>query len=133
VVGDDVDDRFQGFRLFREGNADEQVIKLNVGTGTGESWNNGGTLDATTGQWVHIAFTVSPTENIIYFNGEVQLTSAMAAGVDWTGCTEITIGAGGDTFSYWDHLSDLSFVDELRFFDKTLSQEEIQQIMNDDL
>ncbi|MEH6681764.1 MAG: LamG-like jellyroll fold domain-containing protein [Sediminicola sp.] len=133
VVGDDSDDRFQGFRLFREGTATEQRIKLNVGTGSGESWNDGGVLDATTGEWVHIAFTVSPTENILYFNGEAQLTSAMANAVDWTGCSEITIGAGGDTFSYWNHLSDYSFVDELRFFEKTLTQEEIQQIMNDDL
>ena len=44
VAGDDADDRRQGFRLFREGNADEQRIKLNVGTGDGESWNDGGVI-----------------------------------------------------------------------------------------
>jgi hypothetical protein len=36
------EDRTKGFRLFREGSATSQRIKLNVGTGAGESWNDGG-------------------------------------------------------------------------------------------
>ena len=51
-------ERQQGFRLFREGSASSQTIKLNVGTGGGESWNDGGAV-AVTGEWVHIAFTIS--------------------------------------------------------------------------
>ncbi|RUT78265.1 LamG-like jellyroll fold domain-containing protein [Ancylomarina longa] len=131
VVGANVDDRNQGFRLFREGDATSQRIKLNVGFGTGESWNDGDVIDVTAGEWVHIAFTVSGSKSYIYING-VEVNSAdMGANVDWTGCETLTIGAGGETFSYWGHLSDSSFIDELRIFNKALSQEEVQTIMND--
>ncbi|MDH7911603.1 LamG-like jellyroll fold domain-containing protein [Winogradskyella sp. SYSU M77433] len=129
TVGDDADDRNQGFRLFREGSATEQRIKANVGIGSGESWNDGGLLDATTGDWVHVALTVSATESKIYFNGVEQLSSTLSSSVDWTGCTEITIGAGGETFSYWNHLSDLSALDELRFYNIALSETEIQDML----
>ncbi|WP_179318129.1 LamG-like jellyroll fold domain-containing protein [Winogradskyella helgolandensis] len=128
VVGDDADDRNQGFRLFREGSATEQRIKVNVGVGDGESWNDGGVIDVTAGEWVHVALTVSATESKIYFNGVEQLSSTLASSVDWTGCSEITIGAGGETFSYWNHLSDLSGIDELRLFNKALSQAEIDSM-----
>ncbi|WP_430409332.1 LamG domain-containing protein [Kordia sp.] len=130
VVGDNTDDRFQGFRLFREGSATEQTIKLNVGTGTDESWNDGGVIDVTAAEWVHIAFTVSETETKIYLNGVLENTGAMANPIDFTNCTDLVIGAGGPTFSYWGHLSDESPMDELQFFNKELSQEEIQLIMN---
>ena len=127
VVGNDTpENRNQGFRLFREGNATEQRIKANVGVGDGESWNDGGVIDVTAGEWVHIALTVSATESKIYFNGVEQLSSDLSSSVDWTGCSEITIGAGGETFSYWNHLSDLSGIDELRLYNKALSQAEIE-------
>jgi len=132
VVGDDVDDRNQGFRLFREGDANEQRIKLNVGTGDADVWNDGGVIDVTAGEWVHIAVTVSLSKSTIYFNGVEMLSSDLSAGIDWTGCETMTIGAGGETFSYWDHLSDSSFLDELRIFNKALSQEEIQTIIDDE-
>ena len=130
TVGDDADDRFQGFRLFREGSADSQRIKLNVGTGSGESWNDGGLIDVTAGEWVHVAFTISPTETVIYLDGIPVNTSSPASPIDWTGCNEITIGAGGETFSYWNHLSDDSAMDELRLFNTTLSQSEVLNIIN---
>lgn len=129
TVGDDADDRFQGFRLFREGSATEQRIKANVGIGGGESWNDGGVIDVTAGEWVHIALTVSATESKIYFNGVEQLSSTFATSVDWTGCSEIVIGAGGPTFSYWNHLSDLSAFDELRLYNVALTQAEIQDML----
>ena len=132
VVGDDVDDRFQGFRLFREGSPTEQRIKLNVGTGTGESWNDGDVIDVTAGEWVHVAMTISDTQNKIYLNGVEVRSSDMAAPVDWTGCEYFTIASGGDTFSYWDHLSDNSSIDELRFFNKELSGEEVIAILGGD-
>ena len=130
VVGtpDIAENRNQGFRIFREGNATEQRIKLNVGIGGGESWNDGGVIDVTAGEWVHIAVTVSPTESNIYFNGEPTLTSTFGTPVDWTGCDNLTIGSGGPTFSYWNHLSDLSIIDELRVFNRALTQEEIQTL-----
>lgn len=130
VVGDDADDRNQGFRLFREGNGDEQRIKLNVGTGAGESWNDGGVIDVTAGEWVHIAFSISNTNSTIYLNGVEMLSADLAAPIDWTGCEVMTIGAGGETFSYWDHLSDNSDMDELRVFGKALSQTDIQIMIN---
>ncbi len=128
TIGDDVADRFQGFRLFREGNADEQRIKLNVGTGSGESWNDGDVIDVNAGEWVHIAFTISNSENIIYLNGTEVLSSAMTAPIDWTGCDTFTIGAGGPTFDYWGHASDNSIIDDLRFYSKALSPEEVAEV-----
>ncbi|MFD1016426.1 LamG-like jellyroll fold domain-containing protein [Winogradskyella rapida] len=130
VVGNDTpENRNQGFRLFREGSATEQTIKANIGIGDGESWNDGGVIDVTAGEWVHVALTVSATESKIYFNGVEQLSSALGSSVDWTGCTDITIGAGGETFSYWGHLSDLSGIDELRLFNKALSPSEIAEML----
>lgn len=129
VVGDDADNRNQGFRLFREGSATSQRIKLNVGTGSGESWNDGDVIDVAAGDWVHIAFTISDTQNIIYFNGNPVRTSTMSAPVDWTDCETLTIGAGGETFSYWNHKSDNSPMDELRLFNKALTGQEIQQLV----
>ncbi|MBO0323773.1 LamG domain-containing protein [Muricauda sp. CAU 1633] len=128
VIGDDEVDRFQGFRLFREGDANEQRIKLNVGTGAGESWNDGDIIDVTAGEWVHIAFTIASDKNTIYFNGTEVLSSAMSAPIDWTGCETFTIGSGGPTFSYWDHLSDNSTIDGLRFFNKALTPEEVAAV-----
>jgi len=101
---------------------------LNVGTGAGESWNDGDVIDVTTGEWVHIAMTISDTKNKIYLNGVEVRSSDMAAPVDWTGCEEFTIGSGGPTFNYWNHLSDLSIIDELRFFNKELSAEEVAAV-----
>ncbi|WP_179374621.1 LamG domain-containing protein [Winogradskyella wichelsiae] len=126
VVGNDVpDNRNQGFRLFREGNESEQTIKANIGVGAAESWNDGGMIDVTAGDWVHVAFTVSATESKIYLNGDLKNTTVLDSSIDWTGCTDITVGAGGETFSYWGHLSDLSLIDELKLYNKALSQAEI--------
>lgn len=123
--------RQQGFRLFREGSAEEQRIKLNVGTGTGESWNDGGIIDVTNNEWVHIAFSITPTETVLYINGMPVNTGAPTAAIDWTGVEQLTVGAGGETFSYWDHKSDIgSNIDELRLFNTALAQEDIQQLIN---
>src|SRR5659263_18828 len=52
--------------------------------------------------------------------------------LDWTGCDAMSIGSGAPNFSYWDHKSDLSKLDELRIFNKTLTQAEIQDIISFD-
>lgn len=129
TVGDasKTESRNEGFRLFREGSATEQRIKLNVGTGAGESWNDGGLLTVATAGWVHVAITISQSKNTIYFNGE-EIRSADMAGFSWAGCETLTIGSGGETFSYWDHKSDLSLIDELRMFNKALSTAEVKAI-----
>ncbi|MBJ2174676.1 LamG domain-containing protein [Aureibaculum sp. A20] len=129
VIGDNADDRKQGFRLFREGSGTEQRIKLNVGTGDGESWNDGGVIDVTAGDWVNVAFTISETKSVIYLNGIEQNSGSLSAPIDWTGVSVLDIASGGETFSYWGHANDLSYIDELRFFDTALSQEEIQNVL----
>ncbi|MFA5329893.1 MAG: LamG domain-containing protein [Prolixibacteraceae bacterium] len=133
-IGSTNDDagRKNGLRLFREGGASSQQIKLNVGTGTGEVWNDGGFINPAQGDWVYVAVTVTPTENIIYLNGSPVRTSAMSGAIDWTGCTQLSIGSGAPTFSYWGHLSDLSHYDNMRIFNRALTAEEIQAVINDD-
>lgn len=122
--------RQQGFRLFREGNAESQTIKLNVGTGSGESWNDGGSVPVN-GEWVHIAFSITPSQSILYVNGMPINTGNLTGAIDWTGVEQLTIGAGGETFSYWNHNSDVnSVIDELRLFDRAMTQAEIQDLIN---
>ncbi len=125
------EDRTKGLRFFREGSATSQRFKLNVGTGAGETWNDGGTVTLPSDSWVHLAFTISGTSCKIYINGNLTLTSAMANVIDWTGCNNISIGSGAPNFAYWNHKSDLSLIDELRFFNKALSQSELEVVMGD--
>lgn len=134
TVGSTDDDagRMNGFRLFREGSASSQQIKLNVGTGVGESWNDGGVIDPTLGDWVYVTMVVTSTESMIYLDGALVRTATLSAPIDWTGCTTMSIGSGAPTFTYWNHLSDLSNYDNIRIFDRALTQEEIQAVINDD-
>ncbi|MCA1744238.1 MAG: hypothetical protein LC643_00705 [Bacteroidales bacterium] len=131
-VSPEGEDRTRGLRLFREGDATSQLFKLNVGTGEGETWIDGLVLDVTGSPWMHIAFSISETECIIYVNGEATLSALMADVIDWTGTTDISIGSGAPNFVYWGHHSDLSLYDELRIFNKALSPEEIQTVMADE-
>jgi hypothetical protein len=126
------EDRTKGLRLFREGNASSQRIKLNVGTGSGETWNDGGLISAPATQWAHIAVTVSQTSCTVYINGAVT-TTVPTSSIDWTGCESISIASGAPNFAYWDHKSDLSYYDELRIFNKALTPTEIQNIILSDL
>jgi hypothetical protein len=124
------EDRTKGLRFFREGSATSQRFKLNVGTGAGETWNDGGLL-APSNEWAHLAFTVSQTKCTIYINGAVA-ASVNNTGIDWTGCSTISIFSGAPGFSYWGHNADQSKFDELRFFNKALTQSEIQTIIQND-
>ncbi|MGV8139868.1 MAG: LamG-like jellyroll fold domain-containing protein [Mangrovibacterium sp.] len=126
------ENRTKGIRFFREGNATSQTFKLNVGTGSGEVWNDGGSVTLPVDGWTHIAFTVSPTSNVIYINGEEIRTAVMTAGVDWTGCNTISIASGDPGFGYWNHHSELSYIDEMRFFSKALTKAEVQAIIADE-
>jgi len=126
--------RTKGFRLFRENAAGMQRVKLNVGRGEGDSWFDGGAsadIDPTIDEWVHIAFTISSTECVVYIDGEV-VKQGDFAGVDWTGCDILSIMSGAPRFTGWNHLSDQSLMDELRLFDKALTQQEIQTIIADE-
>jgi hypothetical protein len=126
------EDRTKGLRFFREGNASSQQFKLNVGTGSAETWNDGGTVALPTDGWTHLAFTISGTSCVIYINGELTRTSTMPAAIDWTGCNTMSIGSGQPDFAYWEHYSEFSFIDELRLFNKALTQAEIQAIIDDE-
>lgn len=128
---DSQNNRSSGFRFFRENAGGMQRFKLNVGNGTADSWFDGGTaadLDPAVNDWVHLAFTISSTECVVYINGQVVKQGAFT-GVDWTGCDIVSIMSGAPRFTGWGHLSDLSYMDELAFYDKALSQEEIQALM----
>jgi len=125
------EDRTKGIRFFREADGASQRFKLNVGVGSAEVWNNGGLLSPSN-NWVHLAFTVSQTNCIVYINGAVASSVPTGDAIDWTGCSSISIFSGAPNFSYWSHFSDLSKFDELRFFNKALSQTEIQTIIQND-
>lgn len=119
----------KGFQLFREGSADSQRIKASVGTGDGNSWNDGGLIDATAGEWVHIAFVITENKSRIYINGKLATEAAVAGGVDWTGADLVSVMSGAPRFTEWKHLSDLSYIDDLRFYRKALTEEEIEADM----
>ena len=123
--------RTSGFRLFREGSAANQTIKLNVGTGASDSWFDGGaaaSVNPGTAEWIHVAITLSQSKAAVYINGKVA-SSGTFDGVDWTGCDKLSIASGAPNFIEWGHLSDGSLYDELRIFNKALTQEEVQALM----
>lgn len=124
--------RTSGFRLFRELRDGVPVLKLNVGTGDGESWNDGGPIGPYEGEWVHVAFTISSAQNetIIYIDGEPVKNNLGGNSISWTGADLLSVMSGAPRFTGWGHLSDQSDMDELRFYNKALSPEEIQASMD---
>lgn len=121
-----------GFRFFREGSGTSQTFKLNVGVGGSEVWADGGataSLNPTSTDWAFLAFTISSTTARVYINGQ-QVATANIAGIDWTGCNTLSIMSGAPNFIEWSHLTDLSLMDELRLYNKALTQQEIQNVMN---
>lgn len=128
-----INTRTNGFRLFRENAGGKQRFKLNVGNGSADSWFDGGNaadVDPAGNPWVHIAFTISDSECVVYINGNI-VSQGSFTGVDWTGCDILSIMSGAPRFTEWGHMSDESYMDELRIFDKALTQTEIQEVMND--
>lgn len=124
-----------GFRLLRENAGGKQRFKLNVGTGSTDVWVDGqAAADVTpnTDEWVNIAFTISSTNAALYINGQLVKESALTGGVSWAGCDILSIMSGAPRFTEWNHKSDLSYMDELRFFNKALTQEEILEIIDNE-
>ena len=124
--------RVAGFRLFREGGDDAQIIKLNVGNGTADSWFDGGaaaTVNPLTTDWVHVAITISSTQATVYIDGEVVAQGDLTAPMSFDNCEDLYIASGGPYFSGWGHGDDLSQYDELRIFNTAISQSEVQAIM----
>lgn len=129
---DTPNNRKSGFRFFREDASGKQRFKLNVGDGEADTWFDGGAaadVDPADGEWVFFAFTIAADKATVYINGTVVSTAAFS-GVDWTDCDILSIMSGDPRFEEWGHHSDESFMDELRIFDKALSQAEITAIMN---
>jgi hypothetical protein len=124
--------RTHGFRFFREDASGLQRVKLNAGNGSADTWVDGGTaadVDPATGNWVHYAFTISGTECKVFIDG-AEVVQSDFTGIDWAGCDILTIMSGVPRFTEWSHFSDQSLMDELRIFNKALTQAEIQTIID---
>lgn len=131
---DNANNRTGGFRFFRENAGGMQRFKLNIGRGDGDSWFDGGAMAdvaPNTGEWVHLAFTISGTRAAVYIDGEIAREGDFA-GIDWAGCNILSIMSGAPRFIGWGHGSDRSLMDELRIFNRALSQTEIQQLIEDE-
>lgn len=126
--------RVNGFRFFREAAGDEQRFKLNAGNGAGDNWFDGGeSADVLPDdEWHHFAFTISGSECVVYIDG-VAVSQGAFGGIDWTDCETISVMSGAPHFTGWNHRSDLSFMDELRLFNKALTQEQIDEIIADEM
>lgn len=125
--------RTSGFRFFRENAGGEQRFKLNVGNGSSDAWFDGGDnadVIPDTDDWHHFAFTISTTQATVYIDGNIVSQGAVNGGVDWTGCDILSIMSGVPRFTQWNHLSDRSLMDELRIFNRALSQGEVQGIID---
>jgi hypothetical protein len=117
-----------GFILFREGNTNFQLL---AGNGTNGVWGGAVAItEATTTDWVHFAFTFDESAMKLYCNGTLKKETAFAGPIGWTGCTAISIGSGEPTFGGWNHKGDDCQIDELRFFNKALTQEQIVALKN---
>ena len=128
--------RSAGFRLFREGGDDAQTIKLNVGNGTADQWFDGGaaaTVNPQTTEWIHIAVTISDGAAALYIDGEIASEGPLDSPISWDNCEDLYIASGGPYFSGWNHLEDMSQFDELRLYQKALTQDEIKAIIADEL
>ncbi|HET9053696.1 MAG TPA: LamG-like jellyroll fold domain-containing protein, partial [Cyclobacteriaceae bacterium] len=122
-----INTRTSGFRLFREGGSNP--VKSNIGLGTGESWNDGGGISAT--EWVFFSMVVGNGSHGIYVNGTLLRPESDYVGeISWTDTEFLSIGSGAPNFTEWGHLSDRSQIDELRIFNKKLTQAEIEFVMN---
>lgn len=126
------DSRNSGLRIFREGTIDEQKIGVNFGIGASEVWMNPIYTFAPDGSWLHVALTIADDKAVAYINGEMVMENIKEtpAPIDWAGVTSLTIGSGQPNFVYWEHFSDLSMYDEIHFFNRAITAEEVQALYN---
>ncbi|MCW0483747.1 LamG domain-containing protein [Gaoshiqia sediminis] len=125
-------DKPSGFGFIRENSGANQKFLLLVGNGTNASWFNPGdpaTIDPTVRNgWIHFAISISASEVAFYMDG-VQVSQGAFTGIDWTGVGDLSIMSGDPNFSGWNHKVEKGGMDELRLFNKALTQEEVQTIM----
>ena len=125
-------DKPSGFGLIREGNATAQKFILLVGNGTNATWVNPGdpaTIDPTLNEWVHFGISISESNAALYMNG-VLVGETAFTGIDWTGVGDLVIMSGDPNFNGWNHKTEKGLMDDLRIFDKALSQAEVLAIYN---
>lgn len=121
--------RYKGFRMLRENAGDKQNIGINFGIGAAEVWMNPFITIEPTGEWMHIAVSISDTNAVIYVNGAVVMEKpGLTAPINWEGCTSMSIASGSPNFTYWDHFSDLSLFDEMHIFSRAITAEEVQAL-----
>jgi hypothetical protein len=127
-------DRTSGFRFFYDNSGGLAYFKVNVGTGSGETWVDGGDAakvdPAVNSGWIHLAMTISGTDVAYYINGQ-QVGTATTTGIDWTGCDLFSIMSGAPRFTGWGHLSCTGEMDELYLFNKALSADEVTLLANE--
>ena len=124
-------DKPSGFGLIREGDPTAQKFILLVGNGTNATWLNPGgpaTIDATLNEWVHFGISISESNLSLFMNGEL-VGETPFTGIDWTGVGDLAIMSGGPNFSGWDHKTETGQMDELRLYNKPLTQSDVQTIM----
>lgn len=130
AAADKQNNRTSGIRIYREGSAEKQRIKANVGNGTDDFWLDGGDkadIVTTSVEWNYIALVLSTGKAWLYIDGE-EVASADLSKISWNGCDIMSIGSGAPRFTEWDHLSDNSLIDELKIFNKALSEAEIKSL-----
>ncbi|MFV0566691.1 MAG: LamG-like jellyroll fold domain-containing protein [Flavobacteriaceae bacterium] len=128
----DPSQKSSGFGLIREGSDTAQKFVLLVGNGTNSTWVNPGTpatIDPTLNEWVHFGITISESTASLYMNGEL-VGQGDFPGIDWTEVGDLSIMSGDPNFSGWNHKTEKGLMDELRIFNETLTQEQIQALMN---
>ena len=124
---DQQNNRTSGIRIFRENAGGKQRIISIIGNGEADSWLNGGTaadLDPENPTWKFIALVLTADRAILYIDGEAVSSSDVA--ISWKGCDIMSIGSGSPRFNEWGHKSDNSLIDELRIYNKALSEADIK-------
>ncbi|WP_258097712.1 LamG-like jellyroll fold domain-containing protein [Marinoscillum pacificum] len=123
--------RTSGFRILREARGDLQIFKGNFGTGEDEHWLDGGdlaTVDPTAAEWAHVAMVIDETTASFYLNGGLVASTDEHAGLSITGCDLLSIMSGAPRFTGWEHFADLSLLDELKVFNKALTESELETL-----
>jgi len=127
------DSRNTGLRMFHENSGNNQNVGLNFGIGATEIWMNPFVTLPPGADWVHIAISISATKATIYVNGAIPETNGemeLEAGLDWTGCTSMSIASGEPNFTYWDHFYDTSLYDEFHLFTRAITADEVMDLYN---
>jgi hypothetical protein len=125
-----------GFKLFREAAGSFQRFKLIVGDGSANyRYVQAGPADldpTVVTDWVHMAITIGLDSCKVYIDGQVVQSGEFPGPIGWNECEIMSIMSGAPNYTHWNHLSDHSQMDELRIFNKALTQEEIQMIISDE-